>query len=166
MLGCAIPLVSGEAIPGIGAIERLHHAVALGLGDDRSGGDGEVDAVALVERILRDFDAVHGTCIHQHVLRAPRQRLDGAPHRKQRSMIDIETVDLLDRGGTHGKTRRLGAYFLGERRPRLGVEPFGIVHSGDAGFRREHHCGSHHRAGKRAHAHFIDARDVANAGLP
>ena len=81
-------------------------------------------------------------------------------------MIDVETVDLLDRCGAHGETRRLGAYFLGERRPRLGVEPFGIVDSGDAGFGREHHRSGHHGPGKRAHAHFIDARDVANAGLP
>ncbi len=81
-------------------------------------------------------------------------------------MIDVEAVDLLDRGGAHADTRGLGAYLLGECGPRLRVEPLGVVDSGDIGLRRKHHRCCHHRTGKRAHAHFIDTRDVANAGLP
>jgi hypothetical protein len=59
MLGRAVALVRGEADTRVGLVERDHHAVALGLGDDRGRGNAEVDAVPLVEHVLRDFDAGH-----------------------------------------------------------------------------------------------------------
>ena len=43
----------------------------------------EVDAVALVEPVLRHLDARHGARVDEHVLRPPRQRLDRAAHREQ-----------------------------------------------------------------------------------
>ena len=70
----AVTLVRGEPVTRIVAVERLHHPVALGLGDDRRARDREVDAVALVERVLRHVDARHGARVDEEVLRRARQR--------------------------------------------------------------------------------------------
>ena len=109
VLGCAVALVGGKAIARIVMVERFHHAVALGLGDDRRGGDAEIDAIALVERVLRDVDPGHRARVHEHVLRRAGQRLDGATHGEQRRMVDVDAVDLLDRRHPQADARRLGA---------------------------------------------------------
>src|SRR5690348_2613467 len=57
VLGGGIALVRGESVAGKLAVELEHHRVARRLGDDGGRGDAEVDAVALVEGVLRHVDA-------------------------------------------------------------------------------------------------------------
>ena len=166
MLRCAVALVRGEPVSGILAVQRFHHAVALGLRNDRGGGDREVDAVALVEHVLRHVDARHGPRVDEHVLRLPRQRFDRAPHREQTGVINVDGVDFLDRGNADADARRFCPYFQRKLCPRGRVEFLGIINARDIGFRREHDGGGHHRPCKWPHADFVDTGDVLHARFP
>src|SRR5215203_6185810 len=73
-----IPLVRGEPVTGMYAIELEQHPIPRRLRDDRGRRDGEVDAVALVERILRNRYAGHRARVHEEMLRRTRQAFDRA----------------------------------------------------------------------------------------
>ena len=53
MLGRGVALVRGEAVAGVDGVELAHQAVAVDLGDDGGGGDGERERVAVEEACLR-----------------------------------------------------------------------------------------------------------------
>ena len=158
----------GETVSRVLAVERIHHAVALGLGDDRRGGDREIDAVALVELVLRNLDARHGARVHQHVLRAPRQRLDRAAHREQRRVIDVDLVDFLDGRlprrcptpwrespcATAQRRVSAGRASWNRRRRRYRSRGGNITAAATTG------------PASGPHARLVDARDVAHARLP
>jgi len=49
VFGSGVALVRGEAVAGVGGVELAHEAVAMDLGDDGRGGDGEGEGVAVEE---------------------------------------------------------------------------------------------------------------------
>jgi hypothetical protein len=146
--------------------EAVHEPVAMRLGDDRRGRDREVDAVAFIEAVLRDVNAWDVARIDEHVLRADRQRLDGAPHREQAGVVDIDAVDLLDLGAADrdrdgdGADSALGVLAL------LEVELLRIVDARKLRMRRKHDRGGDHGTGHRTHSDLVDSRDDLHARAP
>ena len=53
VLGCGVAFVRGETVLRVEEVELAHEGVAINLGDDRGGGDGEREGVAIVEAGLR-----------------------------------------------------------------------------------------------------------------
>ena len=100
------------------------------------------------------------------MLRPPRQRVERATHREQRRMIDVQVVDFLDRRNAHADPGRLGAYLLGERCACLGIQPLGVVDTGNIRIGRKHHRCGDDRSRERTHARLVDTGDVTHAGLP
>ena len=87
-----------------------HHPVARDLGDDRGGGDRAALGVAVDDRLRRPLPARAGIAVDQHPGRLDPERLDRASHRQHARPVDVDAVDLLDRGdadATSGDLREL-----------------------------------------------------------
>src|SRR5688572_12360740 len=166
VLGRAVTLVALEAVSGMLARELVHEAIAVDLRDDRRRSDRKIEAVALVEAILRHVDAGDRARVDEHVLRPHRQCFDGAPHREQPRVIDVDGVDLRDLGSADGDRARGRADTPPGFHALLDIELFRIVDAVELRVRREHDRGRDHGAGERAHADLVDAGDVLDAGAP
>src|SRR5262245_13725815 len=166
MLSRAVTLVPLETVTRVLTREVIHEAVAMRLGDDRRGRDREVDAVPFIEAVLRDVNARDVARVDEHVLRADRQRLHGAPHREQAGVVDIDAVDLLDVGAADrdrdgdGANSALGVLAL------LEVELLRIINARELRMRRKHNCGGDYGTGHRTHSDLVNSRDDLHARTP
>src|SRR5262245_34524789 len=114
MLGRAVALVRGKTIARVVVVECLHHSVAFCLSYDRSGGDGEIDAIAFVEGVLWDCDARHRAGIYKDVLRRPGQGVNCPAHGEQGRVINVELVDFLNASNADAYSGGLRTNFSGK----------------------------------------------------
>src|SRR5262245_52288928 len=166
MFADGIALVPGKAVARMLGVELVHQRIARRLGQDRGGGDAEAAAVAFDDVLLRNRQIFEPPRIEQEMLRCERQALDRAAHGQEPGPVDVDGIDLLDFG--EGNRPGDGA------RPDLGREPVArgriellrIVDARNARPGREHDGGGRHWPGERAHAGFVDARDMQHAAGP
>ena len=120
--GNRIALVPCKAVAGMLGIQLLHQRVAGGLGEDRGRGNRQALGIASDDGLLGNLQALETAPIDQHVLGLFREPLDRAVHGEPAGPVDVDTVDLLDRGETHrpGGGRLLD--LAGETIPRSGIE--------------------------------------------
>ncbi len=119
----------------------------------------------LLKMFRGNLDPGNRARVDQHVLRTPRQSLDGAAHREEPSVVDVDAIDFGDRCHPDPDAGRLRANLERKRRPHVRFQALRVVDAGDIGFGWKHHCGGHHRAGQRADANLVDTCDVAHAGF-
>ena len=87
-----VALVRGEAIAGLRGVEPREEAVAVDLGDDGCGGDGERERVAVDEAGLRaGMVEPHG--VDEGVVGGDGERTDGGEHGEARGLVDVDAVD-------------------------------------------------------------------------
>ena len=92
-----VSLVRGEAVAGMRGVERREEAVAVDLGDDGGGGDGERERVAVDEAGLRagvgkvERSRLHG--VDEQVVWRDGEGADGGQHGEARGLVDVDAVD-------------------------------------------------------------------------
>lgn len=88
----AVSLVGGQAIDRKDRIPGRDHAIAFDFGDDRGGGDGGRERVAMnnvsLGKVAIEF---HG--VDQEIAGGGRQLLDGMEHGETRCLVDIDLID-------------------------------------------------------------------------
>ena len=155
-----VSLVLREAVARVGGVELAHHRVARGLREDRRRRDGEAQRVAFDDALLRDRHVLQAPRVDEEMLRRHDEAFDGALHREEPGPVDVDGVDLLDRGDADRPRRRRGLDLHRETLSLLGVELLRVVDVGDAAARREHDRRGVDRSGERAHAGLVDTRHV------
>src|ERR1035441_6500938 len=92
MLWRAVALVRGQAVAGVLRVQFAHQAVAVDLGDDGGGSDGERERVAVKEaRLGAGVVEPHG--VDEQMIRHDRERLDRGEHGDARGLVDVDAVD-------------------------------------------------------------------------
>ena len=92
MLRGGVSLVRGEAVAGMRGVERREEAVAVNLGDDGGGGDGERERVAVDEAGLgAGVVELHG--VDEEVVGGDGEGADGGEHGEARGLVDVDAVD-------------------------------------------------------------------------
>ena len=89
-----------ETVPVVHGVKTCHLAVARYFRDDRGGGDGGTAPVALWNRLMRKVQTRHAETVHDGVVAGWRQRFYGTADRVERRPMNVEAVDIGDRG--HG----------------------------------------------------------------
>src|SRR5256885_8562554 len=161
-----IALVVGEPIPGVLAVELRHQAIAVHLGDDARGADGDALRIALDDGLLRHGESVELAGIDQEMLRLWDEGEHGALEREQPGPVDVDGIDLLHLGASDSHRERAGADLRLECVALLRCEQLGVVDALDARARRQDHGGPDHRAREGCHPHFVAACHQRDALLP
>ena len=97
-----IALVRQPVVLGIFLRQSVHIVVTIGLGEDRSGSNREILAVALNNRRMREIlvflkpVAIHDDCLRTHL-----QLIQRTMHRQYRGVEDVDLVDLLRGDDAH-----------------------------------------------------------------
>ena len=161
----AVPLVSGQPITGVLAVQPAHDLITGDLRDDRRCGHGDGDLVAMRERqlsnVVRDGQ---GSPINNDAVHAAPQRVEGGQHDLLGSDGNARVIDAAC--GRHGETD--GGILedqLCQPFP-LGCREFlGIVNVVEPCQRlsREDDGGCGDGPGKRAASCLVDAGDSARA---
>ena len=153
------PVIGGQ--PG-------HQAVAGHLGDDRGGGNRERDGVAANDKLFGAAEARRTIAVDEcevwHAPLVPCQRGDGAAHREQRGLQDVDPVDLGDRTDPDADDGR--AADRGEQSfPVRFLEGLGIIDAVRDSGGVEHHGRGDHGARQRPAAGLVDPNDTRYLGL-
>ena len=69
VLRSTVTLVLSETVAWIFCFQFLHESVSVGFGDNRCGGNGEVDPIAFIERALGDGNFRNNPRIDEQMLR-------------------------------------------------------------------------------------------------
>ena len=154
----------GKAELRILRVNLAHNAIACDLGDDAGCGDREGLAISLDDGVLGDGEIPHWQAINKAVVRGRGQSFHRAAHGEMGGTQDVEKVDFfgIRRGHRplHGRVfgeavknflAALGAQFLGVVEARAGIAAW------------QDDGSSCHRAGQRAAAGFVHARNAAQA---
>ena len=165
VFGCGIAFVRSETVLGVEHVEFAHEGVTMDLGDDRGGGDGERERVAVEDAGLGAgmIDA-HG--VNEQVVGCDAEALDGDEHGEAGGLVDVEAIDGL--GVDFGDRKGDGnlADLAIEALALLAGELLGVfeTHAGeDSDLRRENHGGGDDGAEERTATDFVDAGDDAVA---
>src|SRR5262249_11120166 len=166
MLARRISLVAREAVPRIQGVQLRHQAIAVHLRDDRCGRDREIDAVTLVEAVLRLEDAGNRAAVHQNMLRYDLQIAERELHRPQTGVVDVKPVDLFDIDDTDTDGDGLVADLAIEPAATFLVERLRVVDPLDFRIRGKDHRSRDYGPGERPDTYLIDPRDMYDAGFP
>ena len=163
MAGRAVSLVRGEAVHGENRIPGGDHAVAFDFRDDRGGGDGTRERVAVNNRLLGKI-AFESDRIDQKIACRWRQLLHRMQHGETRRVVDI---DLIDAGGIHSGNGPGDGMLANQQREffaALGRKQFRIAQAANAVCRVvifiEDHGGGDDRAEQRSTTDFIDSGNI------
>ena len=159
MHACRIALVAGQTIARPLSIELQHLAVASDLGDDRRGADRRLDPIATDDGPRRHVEGRAEPAIDEHPVRPTRQGADGAGHRQQGRVMNVQVVDLLDLGAAQGPAERLLADHRGEHLATLLAEFLRVHQAGYRPCRVEYDRGGDHRSGQGTASDLVDATD-------
>ena len=116
MLLRGIAFVREPVILGVFLGETVHVVITVGLGEDRSGSDGEVLAVAFDDSGMGDVGGNitnHGTVgtkavtVDDDGLRTDGELIEGPVHGEDGGIEDIDLVNLLRRDDAHGPRYRI-----------------------------------------------------------
>ena len=99
VIGGGVPLVPIESVPRIAGVEFAHFPVAQDLRDDRGRGNRGAAPVAVKDGALGHRQFANPKGVDQDDVRQGRQRENGAAHRRQRGLMDIDGVDFAGIGG-------------------------------------------------------------------
>lgn len=109
-------------------VQTVHVVVAVGLGQNRGRSDGEVLAVTLYHRGMRDvgigFKAV---AVDEQVLGTYLQLGDGTVHSQERGVEDVDFINLLRSDDTDGPGQSLAFNDLAQGITLAFGQLFGVV---------------------------------------
>lgn len=109
-------------------VQTVHVVVAVGLGQNRGRSDGEVLAVTLYHRGMRDvgigFEAV---AVDEQVLGTYLQLGDGTVHGQERGVEDVDFINLLRSDDTDGPGQSLAFDDLAQGITLAFGQLFGVV---------------------------------------
>ena len=91
----AVALVNGEAVLRILRVQHLHPAIPRHLREDRRRSNRGRQPVSFHDRPRRDAKPRIAVPIDERQLRLDAKLLDGAAHREERRLQNIDLVDLL-----------------------------------------------------------------------
>ena len=95
VLLCRVPLVVREAVAGIGVVQLLHQPVARDFRQYGRGGNRRASRVAVLDGALRHGQIGDLERIDEDEVRQRRHAHDGAVHRGERRVMDVEAIDLI-----------------------------------------------------------------------
>src|SRR5690242_19695817 len=166
VLRCTVTLVLREAVPGIFFFHVPHQSIAKSLGDNRRRRNGEIEAVAFVESVLRNRHIRDHTGVDQQMFRLYGKSFHGSAHGEKPGTINVETIDFTHLRRANTNARGGLPDLAGQMVALLGIELLGVIDAEYLRARWKHHGCRNHRTGQRPHADFVDAGDRADAGLP
>src|SRR5688572_23031633 len=163
VLWCTITLVLSESVAGIFCFQFLHKSVSMSFGDNGCGSNGEIDSIPFVESVLGNGNAGNSPGIDEYMFGCQWKSFDRSTHGEERSMIDVEMVDLANLRYSNADS----CCCLSDRRCQfdslLGFELFRIVNPGKLGAWWKNHRRCYHRAGQRSYSNFVHACNRADA---
>ena len=165
VLGRGVALVAGEAVLRELLVELAAERVAVDLGDDGGGGDGEAERVAVEEPGLL-AGIVDVERVDDEVVGGDGELLAGEAHGEARGLVDVDAVDGLGVDGDDGEGEGHLADLAVELLAVLAVELLGVgeAHAReDADLFRKDDGGGDDGAEERAAADLVDAGDGAEA---
>src|SRR5258708_6665409 len=169
MVDRRVPAVVLPAIAGIARGELLHQSVARDLRDDRGRGDGEALGVALHDLGMpaRGEGRVDDLAsVDEHVV-VVADLAERALHRDVARVIDVQPVDLGDRGGPDADARHARADLRDELLALLTGEKLRVAdRADDANVRGDEARGRDDRTREGGHADLIDAHDADESLSP
>ena len=89
----AVALVAGESVAGKLAVELDQQAVAIDLGDDTGGGDGEAGGVAVDDGLLGTGPVDGVATVDEEEVGAEGELFNGLAHGEERGLADVDAVD-------------------------------------------------------------------------
>ena len=116
--------------------------------------------------MLRDGEALQIPRVDEQVLGLRQEREHGAAQGEKAGVVDIECINLLHLCAPHADGDGLRADLGLQGLALDGSELLGVVDALDPGPGREDDRRGDHRARERRHAHFVDARDQRQPGVP
>jgi len=154
-----ITLVMGETINGVRKVELVEHRIASRFGEDRRRRNHGDVAIAFDDGARNAAEVRAAVAVDPRFSRGHRQRLNGAAHRQQRRLQDIERIDLRDLGCSDSPRQRMHSYVDREARARSRGQQLRVTQAIDRASRIEDHRGGDNRTGKGSAARFVDAGD-------
>lgn len=165
VLGSGVAFVRGKTVLRELCVELAEEVVAVDLGDDRGGGDGEAERVAVIQLgLCAGVVDEHG--VDDEVVGSVGELLDGGEHSHTGGLVDVDAVDGFGIDFSDGVGESDAADFAIEFFALLAGELFGVgeAHAGeDAGFFRQDNGGCNDGTEERAAADFVNASDAAVA---
>ena len=154
----AVAFVAGEAVLRELGVELAHEAVAIDLGDDGGGGDGDGKRVAVDDTGLR-AGVVNAHGVDEEMVGRGREARDGGGHGEACGLVDVDAingcgVDFCD-GDGEGEGLDVGGEVFAGR----GFEQLGVAKAGQTGFWRQNDRGGDNGTEEGAAAYFVDAGD-------
>ncbi len=158
----AVALVRGETVFGKLFVQFAHALVAVDLGDDGSGGDGDGQRVAVDDGGLR-AGVVEAERVDEQVIWRGREPEDGLRHGDLRCLVDVDAVDGDGIDFFDGNGDGLLLDDFGESLAVFAQELLGVAQAADAGVLRQNDGGGYDTAEERASAYFVDSSDDGEA---
>src|SRR3984957_503650 len=165
MVGSGVTLVASEAVLRVDRVPLFHARVAMSLGEDRGGGDGNAACVALDEGLLLDQNIqLHG--VDEQIIWLDRELFESGGHGLAAGLIDIPGVDALGIDFRDGPGEGVLPDAGSKLCAALGSKFFRIVETDNAALGIKNHCGGDHGTEERAAAGFVETSDTHPAKLP
>ena len=151
--GVVVPSVEGKLL-----VEPHHAVVAVGLGEDGGGGDGEVGGVALDDAVvgndlsvaLRVVVGIEAVAVDDEVVGTHGELVDGTVHGGDAGTQDVHLVNLLVRDDAHGPTDGIALNLLAQLVALSGRQLLRVVQQGVLIVGSQNHGGGIHRSGQTA----------------
>src|SRR5271168_1195471 len=164
MLSGGVALVLRQAVLRIDGVPFFHASVAMGLGEDGGGGDGNAASVAMNERFLLDEDVeLHG--VKKQIVGYDGKLAQRGRHGLAAGLVDVPGVDALGVDFGDGPGDGVLANAWGEFGAAVGREFFGVVQADDAALGIEDYRGGDNWSEEGAAAGFVEAGDAHPALL-
>jgi hypothetical protein len=126
----AVAFVGGKAVVGVPVVEARDEGVAVNLGEDAGGGDGERERIAVDEASLR-AGMVETHCVDEKVIGRDGELADGGEHGKAGGLVDVDAVD---GGGVYFGNREADGKRADDGDEALAVLGCELLGVGKAGF--------------------------------
>ena len=162
MVGGGVAFVASQAVRRIDGVPFEHARVAMRLGQDGSGGDGDAAGVSVDQRFLLDED-IELDGVEQEIIGQNRELVERGGHGLAAGLINIPGVDALGVDFGDGPGERVFANAWSQLSATLGDKFFGVVEADDAALGIQNDGSGDHRAEQRAAARFIEAGDARPA---
>ena len=152
----AIAFVRGQSVVRILLVVRSHPCIPVDFGDDRCGGDGDADRVAIDDSFLQ-ARCIERLGVDQKKVRLRGKLRNGREHGLVRGAADIDGVYRCRIRKSNGDRDRNAADDRVEPFAFLRGQLFAVAHSWNARAGGQNHGGGHDWPKQRSTAHFIDA---------
>ena len=158
-----VTFVPGEVVMGPPAVHLPHDAIPRHLRDHGGGTDGNAPPVPPDQRSLKRWKGDAVPAVNQQAVRRLAKCQNRPPHRFERSVENVDPVDLRGLDDTdspvQGSLRDAGV----ERLPNVLGKAFGIVDAVDGKHGIQNDSGRNHRTCQGSSSRFVDTRDTGEA---